>query len=183
MLIGKKITLRAEEKRDMEPLSRIYNDPKVNAFDLNHLAGFSKEYMEKNYCKGIRENMRDTGSERFVIDNEEGVMVGDIGYHRPGAAGDIYMFGITIASDYWSSGYGQDAITTLLEYLFLERNAIKVELVVRATNPRAIRCYEKCGFIKEALLRDSELAGGKVISFYYMGILREEFSARRGGTC
>ncbi|MGE5630825.1 MAG: GNAT family N-acetyltransferase [Caulobacteraceae bacterium] len=178
MLIGRKIRLRAKEKKDLEALSDIFNDPKFSEFDMSFLAAFSKERMEKDFEKEIKENIKDTGSEHFVIVNEDGRVIGDIVYHKSNETQNIYMIGIGIGSSYWSCGYGQDAITTLLRYLFLERNAHKVELMVRDTNPRAVRCYEKCGFAREALLREGEFSGGKAVNYHYMGILKEEYLER-----
>lgn len=178
MLIGKKVRLRVQERKDMEFFHKMYDDPKVQQFDLNYLAGFSREYMEKDFDKTRKESLMDNGRERFVIESLEGVPVGGINYFMPNPLRNIFMIGITIASDYWSCGYGQDAINTLLAYLFLKREAIKVELGVRETNSRAIRCYEKCGFIKESLIRDADFSGGKPISYCHMGILKEEFLKR-----
>jgi RimJ/RimL family protein N-acetyltransferase len=178
LLKGKNIILRSFEKKDMKRVSEIFNDPKVNQFDLNFRAGFSHEFMEKEYDDELKEALKDTGNDGFIIENLNGEAAGELGYWRSRNARNIYMIGISIGSDYWSCGYGQDAITTLLKYLFLSREAVKVELIVRETNPRAIRCYEKCGFVKEVYLRDSDFAGGKTLSYHYMGVLKEEFLAR-----
>jgi RimJ/RimL family protein N-acetyltransferase len=178
MLIGKKIKLKAKDKKDLAALSMIFNDPRVNEFDMNHAAAFSKELMEKEFEQEAKEHIQDTGSEHFVIINEKDKVIGDLNYFMPNKGRSIYMIGISVASNCWSCGYGQDAINTVLEYLFLERNAHRVELMVRDTNPRAIRCYEKCGFVTEALLRDSGFAGGKLLNYYCMSILRDEYMNR-----
>ncbi len=178
LLRGKNIILRSAEKKDMKRISEIFNDPKVNLFDLNFRAGFSHEYMEKEFTDELKDALKDNGNDGFIIENLKGELVGELSYWRARNARNIYMIGISIASEFWSCGYGQDSITTLLKYLFLNREAVKVELIVRETNPRAIRCYEKCGFVKEVYLRDSDFTGGKVISYHYMGVLKEEFLAR-----
>jgi RimJ/RimL family protein N-acetyltransferase len=49
--------------------------------------------------------------------------------------------------DYWSNAYGYDAVVTLLEYMFDERNLKKVYLHTLEWNKRAQRCFEKCGFV------------------------------------
>jgi len=43
-------------------------------------------------------------------------------------------------------GLGTDALRTLLRHLFLSRHLRAVRLDVAATNARARRAYEKCGF-------------------------------------
>jgi RimJ/RimL family protein N-acetyltransferase len=42
-------------------------------------------------------------------------------------------------------------------------------------NRRAIRCYEKCGFIKEGLDREGALIEGQYETDIYMGILKNEY--------
>lgn len=58
---------------------------------------------------------------------------------------------------YWDRGYGTEAVLTLLGDAFGRMSLAQVYLRVHAENGRAIRCYEKCGFRKEGVLR----AGGR----------------------
>jgi RimJ/RimL family protein N-acetyltransferase len=53
-----------------------------------------------------------------------------------------------------------------------------VSLTVDRDNDRAIRCYEKCGFVREGVLRAHRLRFGQPIDMIVMGILcAERFSA------
>ncbi|HSJ37145.1 MAG TPA: GNAT family N-acetyltransferase [Planococcus sp. (in: firmicutes)] len=45
-------------------------------------------------------------------------------------------------------GYGTQMVKKFLEFIFDEKQANAVVLDPELTNPRAIRCYEKCGFRK-----------------------------------
>jgi RimJ/RimL family protein N-acetyltransferase len=82
---------------------------------------------------------------------------------------------------YWSKGYGTDAMRILLRYAFNELNLRRVGLIVFEYNPRAIRSYEKAGFIPEGRQRQMILRDGKRWDFFYMGILREEWLALGAG--
>jgi RimJ/RimL family protein N-acetyltransferase len=63
-------------------------------------------------------------------------------------------FGIVIGDkNYWSRGYGTDAVTTLTGFGFGELNLQRIWLRVFDFNTRAIRCYEKSGFVLEGRLR------------------------------
>jgi RimJ/RimL family protein N-acetyltransferase len=42
-------------------------------------------------------------------------------------------------------------------------------------NPRAIRAYEKAGFVHEGRLRQAEFKDGKYIDILVMSILKDEF--------
>ena len=75
----------------------------------------------------------------------------------------------------WSQGTGSDAINTLLRYVFLELNLSRITLIVFEYNPRAIRAYEKCGFVMEGCVREVMQREGRRWDWYYMGIFREEW--------
>jgi RimJ/RimL family protein N-acetyltransferase len=54
---------------------------------------------------------------------------------------------------YWGNGYGTDAMQIILRYAFNELNLRRAGLIVFEYNPRAIRSYEKVGFIHEGRIR------------------------------
>ena len=80
---------------------------------------------------------------------------------------------------YWGKGFGTDAMQIMLRYAFCELNLRSVGLIVFEYNPRAIRSYEKIGFVHEGRIRGAILREGKRWDFLYMGLLREEWSARQ----
>jgi len=58
------------------------------------------------------------------------------------------QLGIRIGEkDYWGKGYGKDAIRSLVNYCFAATDVERVWLKVLPNNTRAIRCYERCGFV------------------------------------
>lgn len=79
----------------------------------------------------------------------------------------------------WSKGYGSDAMRVLLRYLFDELNMHRVSLMVVAGNARAIRSYEKCGFVREGALRRAEQREGERRDMVFMGILRADWEKSR----
>ena len=88
------------------------------------------------------------------------------------------VFGIIIGEhEYWSKGYGTDATRTLLDFAFGELGLHRVELEVNDFNPRAVRAYEKAGFKRDGVLRDSLYREGKFHDVFVMSILREEWDA------
>ena len=83
---------------------------------------------------------------------------------------------------YWSQGYGTDAMLTFVRFGFDEMNLHRIDLTVDADNPRAIRCYQKCGFVEEGRLRENRYQQGKYGDQLVMSILRDEFYERWGAT-
>ena len=64
-------------------------------------------------------------------------------------------------ADLLSTGTGSRAISLILRFLFAERGASVVALVTHVWNHRAIRAYEKCGFHKVRVVKDTETIGGE----------------------
>lgn len=79
------------------------------------------------------------------------------------------------ARELWGKGYGSDAMNVLLRFAFRELNLHRVNLVTFEYNPRAIRAYEKLGFVHEGRQRDGMKRGGQRWALVFMGILRDEW--------
>ncbi|MHB8627421.1 MAG: GNAT family N-acetyltransferase [Aggregatilineales bacterium] len=91
-----------------------------------------------------------------------------------------FWLGIGIGEpDYRGKGYGTDAMLLLVGYGFRELDAYRIQLGVLSTNPRAIRCYEKVGFVREVVKRADIYRDGQRIDTYYMGLLRPEWEAQQ----
>lgn len=54
--------------------------------------------------------------------------------------------------DCWGQGYGPEALQVLLDHARDELGLCRISLCVHATNTRAIRAYEKVGFVVERRL-------------------------------
>jgi RimJ/RimL family protein N-acetyltransferase len=72
--------------------------------------------------------------------------------------------------DHWSKGYGQQAMRLILRHAFNDLGLRRVHLIVLDDNDRAIRAYEKCGFIVEGRLRQHAYKQGKFRDLIFMGI-------------
>jgi len=78
-------------------------------------------------------------------------------------------------------GYGTDAMRVILQYAFAELNLYRVSLDVFGENRRAIRSYEKVGFVVEGCERQYENRDGHRCDMIYMGILHEEWERGQKG--
>ena len=72
-------------------------------------------------------------------------------------------------------GYCTAMIEEVLRIGFDEMDLHRIALGVYATNHSAIRCYERCGFVKEGLFRDVLKFGKEYWSLLEMSILEEEW--------
>jgi RimJ/RimL family protein N-acetyltransferase len=79
--------------------------------------------------------------------------------------------------DYRGKGYGTDAMRVLVGYGFRELGLHRIQLGVFGFNTRAIRSYEKAGFVREQVLRGGIFKDGVHYDEYRMGLLRPEWEA------
>lgn len=132
-------------------------------------ANATREWMEKH--------LEDWLAFEFEIRTVEGNQLigstgleGNIKFHA-----DAFV-GIGIGEpEYWSKGYGTEAMRLVLGYAFMELNLQRVSLDVFEYNPRAIHSYEKAGFKQEGRERGRLLREGRRWDLIFMGILREEW--------
>ena len=61
---------------------------------------------------------------------------------------------------------------------FSDEDVLRLSVLV--DNPRAVRCYEKCGFVREGLLRQESYVDGKYRDVLLMALLREDYDRTRG---
>jgi RimJ/RimL family protein N-acetyltransferase len=75
---------------------------------------------------------------------------------------------------YRGKGYGADALRALCRFGFDTMNLAKVELEVVADNERAVRTYERLGFVREVHRRRALWTNGAWRDEYLMGVLPGE---------
>jgi RimJ/RimL family protein N-acetyltransferase len=76
---------------------------------------------------------------------------------------------------YWNKGYGTRAIQLMLKHSFETLNLHRVHLIVYETNKRAIRCYEKVGFVHEGRMRQAHYRKGGYVDTLMMSVLANEW--------
>ena len=89
-----------------------------------------------------------------------------------------YAIGIFDATC-WSQGLGTEATRLVLAYAFEVLHLHRVDLRVLAFNERAIRAYEKAGFVREGVEREGAWIAGRWESDVWMSILEQEYFAQR----
>jgi RimJ/RimL family protein N-acetyltransferase len=92
-----------------------------------------------------------------------------------GGAGLGIMIGETADRD---RGLGTDSLNALVGFGFRELRLERIWLDVFTENARAIRSYDKAGFVREATFRHAIFRGGRHVDLHRMAILRDEWHAR-----
>jgi RimJ/RimL family protein N-acetyltransferase len=77
--------------------------------------------------------------------------------------------------EYWGKGYGTETMTLILQFAFTELNLHRVSLGVFEFNARAIKSYQKAGFVIEGRERKFMNREGRRWDIIDMGVLRDEW--------
>jgi RimJ/RimL family protein N-acetyltransferase len=175
MLVGKLVRLRPLEPADAERCYRWFNDEAVIGYLFSTRYPISMAHEERF----LRERPPNDFSNVFLaIETNKGVQIGTTGFLDISAEGRRAGLAITIGEkEYWSKGYGTDAVATLIRFAFEEMGLHRVWLTTIEYNERAITCYRKVGFHEEARLRQHVFRHGRYWDVIEMGILRDEFDA------
>ena len=78
-------------------------------------------------------------------------------------------------ADNQGKGAGTFAVKQMLNHAFYNMNLHRVQLKVLEDNQRAIRLYEKIGFVREGILRECRFKNGKHVNLINYSILRSEY--------
>ena len=94
----------------------------------------------------------------------DGMAVGAIGVTLQEG---IYLksahFGYWLGEPYWGRGIMTEAVKAVSSYAMHRFSLIRLEAPVFEWNPASMRVLEKCGFVREGVLRASAVKDGQVI--------------------
>jgi RimJ/RimL family protein N-acetyltransferase len=178
VLYGERVRLRAVEREDLPKFHEWVNDPEVTRGLTLYLPMSMVD--EENWFNGVAQ--RDPNNRPWAVEIHSGEgwrMIGncavfDIEWiHRSGELG--IMLGEKAE---WNKGYGTEVMRLLQNHCFGTLNLHRVFLRVYAQNGRALRAYEKAGFVTEGCLRDAVYKHGKYDNVVLMSVLRSEWTAR-----
>ena len=169
-IAGERVVLRPLQKEHLPRCVTWFNDP-----DVTYFLGREGPLTMAEEERWFAEYRQKIDEEIYAIE-VNGDHIGNVGLHWIDRANRKANVGIVIGEkERWSQGYGTDAMRTILRYAFQRVNLHKVNLDVLDYNDRAIRVYEKCGFVKEGIRRDEIWKRGRFSNLLRMSILESEF--------
>lgn len=177
MIYGERIRLRAIEREDIPRYVAWLNDPEVTAglttnfpisvADETHWVESLSSRLPRERPLAIEVKLPDGGWKH----------IGGTGLESIDWVNRSAEFGIFIGEKaFWNQGYGSEVTRLMLKHGFETLNLNRIFLRVYETNPRAIRAYEKAGFVKEGIMRDAFYRNGCYINDILMSILRSEWN-------
>jgi diamine N-acetyltransferase len=195
MITGERIRFRGVERGDILKFVEWLNDPEVRQGILVHNPISQAD--EENWFEGMLKRAPDEhvyGIEVHLPSDQAGLpgeiigepvqvaslekwqLIGTYAFNDIDWRNRSAEFGIMIGEkSYWDRGYGTEAVRLLAQHGFNTLHLNRIFLHVFESNPRAIRAYEKAGFIHEVRERQAEFKDGKYIDVLVMSMLKDEF--------
>lgn len=174
ILTGEKVRLRPMEPPDLPLYVEWLADDEVRRW----LAEMDKPPTLEEEIAWYERRRSDPDGVMWAIELLEGPLVGSLEL-RVSEHAKRAELGIVIADKTaWDQGLGTDAIRAVLGYAFTELDLNRVELTTDEDNARGLRCYEKCGFVREGLLRQHRLVDGRYGNTIMMSVLKEDWAPR-----
>jgi len=112
-------------------------------------------------------------NEAPLVAEIDGQIVGCAGLHREPELRRAHsaQLGITVDQAWQGKGIGRALMTALLDTADNWLGVLRIELQVFADNARAIKLYESCGFVQEAVLKSHGLRNGEYVDTLVMARL------------
>jgi RimJ/RimL family protein N-acetyltransferase len=176
---GTHVRVRAIEAADWEVFHALDED--TEAARLGHFipaprspAG-SRKWAEEKAAAEVRDD-----NYFWVVEAIGSGPVGSISTHGCDRRNGTFEYGISIAREHWGKGFGREAITIVLRYMFDELRYQKAGAVVYAFNDRSRQMHESMGFQLEGRLRSVHFSGGAYHDAFLFGMTAAEFKDRYG---
>jgi aminoglycoside 6'-N-acetyltransferase len=178
------ISLMEDNLRDYELMTKWLTDEKV----LQYYEGRDNPFPLERVIESYQSLVRGEDAVVSCLFSYQNQLIGylqycavdelcesDIETYKLENTNQVYAIDLFIGeTDHWNKGIGSKVISAAINYLFKELNAQRIVIDPETWNARAIRCYEKCGFVKVKLLPKHELHEGEYRDSWLMAIDRDK---------
>ncbi|WP_216205575.1 GNAT family N-acetyltransferase [Amycolatopsis aidingensis] len=174
-LTGKKVRLVQLDQRHLDGLWQSLQDPEVIRLTGTHVV-FTREYVAERLAGWPGAAHR---ADWAITAVEDGGFLGDAALNELDEANESMSFRIALSGPAeFGKGYGTEATRLVLDFAFGMVGLHRVGLEVFAHNPRARRVYEKCGFVREGVLREALYWEGERHDVLVMSVLATDHRLR-----
>jgi ribosomal-protein-alanine N-acetyltransferase len=168
LLEGRNVNLRIAEKDDLPLIAEWLNNHEF--FNYAPFPQKSRAELERQYDSLPSE------SKWFVVEKKDGSKIGLVYHELEGSQMEI---GYALLPTERNKGYGAEAITIIVDYLFLTRQIVRIQATTDLKNKASRRVLERNGFKCEGTIRKAGFVRGQWRDEYLYSILREEWKEPR----
>lgn len=174
--MNRRVYLRALEPDDYKISILWRNDSQI--WDM---LGGMRRYVSKEYEKAwVEKAIFDTENIRWAVCcTEDNRYIGNVYMTDIDRINRSCQSHILIGDkNYWGNGYGREALSEAIEYMFQEENINRITAIVLETNSASLKMHEKLGYKIEGLMRNSVYKNGQYKNQYILSLLKQEYESR-----
>ena len=166
--------LRKLENKDIPFMLEWMHDNDINKFFLGDFNRFDESRVQKFIAESISDE-----NQHYACVNDEDVYLGTISLKNIDYNAKNAEYAISFRKDAHGTGASQFATREILKYAFERLELERVYLNVINKNVRAIKFYEKMGFVYEGTFRNHVLINHELENLRWYGILKREYMKGR----
>ncbi len=160
--------LRNWREGDESRLSEIANNENVSRYMTDR---FPYPYTVDDAKWWIGQNLGPNATNFAIMSNGE--IVGGCGF----AIGEFEKIcsaeiGYWLGEAYWGRGYASAALHTLTDYAFTTYGLRRIAAIVFAPNAASAKVLEKCGYVREAVMRNAVVKRGNLYDVFLYANVR-----------
>ncbi|WP_240479831.1 GNAT family N-acetyltransferase [Paenibacillus wynnii] len=177
-IIGNNIYLRFVKASDLDTYYSLLQEP-----ELNRLTGSQSEFTREAIADWIEKIgvLQEGRVDFMIVVKGTDQLVGEVVLNEIDPINRSANIRICIqGSQHRGKGYGTEAMIHMIRYGFNTLNLHRIHLGVYDFNPRAMHVYEKIGFQREGIERDSLYQDGEFHDMILMAMLEDEFRSIYG---
>lgn len=179
-LTGSRVVLRRHVPENIAAFLRWYADPAIARLARYQATPMRPEEIQRFFAARV------VGPETLAMAvHEKGTdrLVGTCAFSQLDGENGSALYHITIGeSDAWGKGFGTEATRLMLDHAFGTLGLHRIALYVFEFNERAIRAYQRCGYVIEGRSRESIWRDGRWWDELAMSVLESDWRARREET-
>ncbi|MEO8571707.1 MAG: GNAT family protein [Chloroflexota bacterium] len=176
-LTGSRVSLRRHVPGNIAAFLRWYADPEIARLARYQATPMRLEEIERFFAARV------VGPEALAMGVHEkatGRLIGTCAFSQLDGENGSALYHITIGEqDAWGHGFGTEATQLMLDHAFGTLELHRIALYVFEFNERAIRAYQRCGFVIEGRSRESIWRDGRWWDELAMSVLESDWRARR----
>ena len=171
MIKGNKVTIKLfETEQEVIEHSKLYNDISERAItdhtEVHPVFSRLDTFKESNFW--------DDKKGKMMILNEDGIMIGTIGYSRMSEY-ELNIGYRLLKSEFRGKGYMTEALNLFTSYLFDVKPGLeRISLYTASNNIPSQKLAEKCGYTFEGILRNAYFYRGEMYNFHVYSMLKNE---------
>jgi [ribosomal protein S5]-alanine N-acetyltransferase len=174
-LAGDGVALRALREDDAPAYAAAFRDDP----ELGRLLGVESDPDEAAVRARIAGAEQRAGFELAITANGSDALRGVVAVHSIEADHGRAEVGFWLASQARGAGLGARAVSLVIGWLFEEEGLRRIEMTTTPDNGAALVLARRLGFTQEGVLRQRAIERGRAVDIVWLGLLRDEWPARR----